>query len=209
MNDYITIALPKGKLFDRSASLLARVGWEAEGVSEDSRKLVIADLPTYVEYGAADIGIIGKDVLREEEKDVYELLDLGFGRCRLMMAVPEAKLRPEMEDYAHLRVATKYPRCAKEFFDAQGIQMDIVKLNGSIELGPLIGLAECIVDIVETGTTIRENKLAEVACIFPSTARLIANPVSFKLKFDRLHGLVEDLQRVLQEEKEGKEGQRK
>ena len=85
--------------------------------------------------------------------------------------------------------------------------MDIVKLNGSIELGPLIGLAECIVDIVETGTTIRENKLAEVACIFPSTARLIANPVSFKLKFDRLHGLVEDLQRVLQEEKEGKEGQ--
>lgn len=158
-----------------------------------------------MEYGAADIGIIGKDVLREEQKDVYELLDLGFGKCRLMMAVPEAKLRPEMEDYAHLRVATKYPRCAKEFFDAQGIQMDIVKLNGSIELGPLIGLAECIVDIVETGTTIRENKLVEVARIFPSTARLIANPVSFKLKFDRLHGLVEDLQRVLQEEKEGKE----
>ena len=219
MNDYITIALPKGKLFDRSASLLAKVGWEAEGVSEDSRKLVIAneekkirfiitkpvDLPTYVEYGAADIGIIGKDVLREEQKDVYELLDLGFGKCRLMMAVPEAKLRPEMEDYAHLRVATKYPRCAKEFFDAQGIQMDIVKLNGTIELGPLNGLAECIVDILETGTTIRENKLVEVARIFPSTARLIANPVSFKLKFDRLHGLVEDLQRVLQEEKEGKE----
>ena len=211
MNDYITIALPKGKLFDRSASLLARVGWEAEGVSEDSRKLVIAneekkirfiitkpvDLPTYVEYGAADIGIIGKDVLREEEKDVYELLDLGFGRCRLMMAVPEAKLRPEMEDYAHLRVATKYPRCAKEFFDAQGIQMDIVKLNGSIELGPLIGLAECIVDIVETGTTLRENHLVEIVSIMDATARLISNRVSFRMKFERIHRLVEDLQEIL------------
>ena len=204
MNDYITIALPKGKLFRRSRDLLAQVGWDAEGVSEDSRKLVLTneekkirfiitktvDLPTYVE-----------DVLLEENKDVYELLDLGYGKCHLMMAVPEAKVRPDMADYAHLRVATKYPRCAKRFFDSQGIQMDIVKLNGSIELGPLIGLAECIVDIVETGTTIRENKLCEVARIFTSTARLIANPVSFKLKFDRLHGLVQDLQQALEAEK--------
>lgn len=215
MNDYITIALPKGKLFRRSRDLLAQVGWDAEGVSEDSRKLVLTneekkirfiitktvDLPTYVEYGAADIGFIGKDVLLEENKDVYELLDLGYGKCHLMMAVPEAKVRPDMADYAHLRVDTKYPRCAKRFFDSQGIQMDIVKLNGSIELGPLIGLAECIVDIVETGTTIRENKLCEVARIFTSTARLIANPVSFKLKFDRLHGLVQDLQQALEAEK--------
>ena len=126
MNDYITIALPKGKLFRRSRDLLAQVGWDAEGVSEDSRKLVLTneekkirfiitktvDLPTYVEYGAADIGFIGKDVLLEENKDVYELLDLGYGKCHLMMAVPEAKVRPDMADYAHLRVATKYPRCA-------------------------------------------------------------------------------------------------
>ena len=161
MEEYITIALPKGKLFKRSLDLLGKVGYGAEGVSENSRKLVIAneetkvrfiitktvDLPTYVEYGAADIGIIGKDVLLEEQKDVYELLDLGFGKCRLMMAVPEAKKRPELKDYAHLRVATKYPRCAREYFDKLGIQMEIVKLNGSIELGPLIGLSELIVDI--------------------------------------------------------------
>ena len=129
MEEYITIALPKGKLFKRSLDLLGKVGYGAEGVSENSRKLVIAneetkvrfiitktvDLPTYVEYGAADIGIIGKDVLLEEQKDVYELLDLGFGKCRLMMAVPEAKKRPELKDYAHLRVATKYPRCAREY----------------------------------------------------------------------------------------------
>ena len=199
MENYITIALPKGKLFKRSVDLLAKVGYSAEGVSEDSRKLVIAneetkvrfiitktvDLPTYIEYGAADIGIIGKDVLLEEQKDVYELLDLGYGKCRLMMAVPEAKKRPELKDY----------------FDKLGIQMEIVKLNGSIELGPLIGLSELIVDIVETGTTIKENKLVEVDSIFTSTARLIANPVSFKLKFDQLHKLVKDLRVVLAEEK--------
>ena len=232
MEEYITIALPKGKLFKRSLDLLGKVGYGAEGVSENSRKLVIAneetkvrfiitktvDLPTYVEYGAADIGIIGKDVLLEEQKDVYELLDLGFGKCRLMMAVPEAKKRPELKDYAHLRVATakkrpelkdyahlrvatKYPRCALEYFDKLGIQMEIVKLNGSIELGPLIGLSELIVDIVETGTTIKENKLIEVDSIFTSTARLIANPVSFKLKFERLHKLVVDLRAVLAAEK--------
>ncbi len=197
MEEYITIALPKGKLFKRSLDLLGKVGYGAEGVSENSRKLVIAneetkvrfiitktvDLPTYVEYGAADIGIIGKDVLLEEQKDVYELLDLGFGKCRLMMAVPEAKKRPELKDYAHLRVATKYPRCAREY------------------LGPLIGLSELIVDIVETGTTIKENKLIEVDSIFTSTARLIANPVSFKLKFERLHKLVVDLRAVLAAEK--------
>ena len=200
MEEYITIALPKGKLFKRSLDLLGKVGYGAEGVSENSRKLVIAneetkvrfiitktvDLPTYVEYGAADIGIIGKDVLLEEQKDVYELLDLGFGKCRLMMAVPEAKKRP---------------RCAREYFDKLGIQMEIVKLNGSIELGPLIGLSELIVDIVETGTTIKENNLIEVDSIFTSTARLIANPVSFKLKFERLHKLVVDLRAVLAAEK--------
>lgn len=214
MNDYITIALPKGKLFQPSVDLLAKVGYKADNVTESSRKLVITneekklrfiitktvDLPTYVEYGAADIGIIGKDVLLEANKDVYELLDLGFGKCRLMLAVPEANKRPKLEDYAHLRVATKYPRCAKEYFEKLGIQTEIIKLNGSIELGPLIGLSELIVDIVETGRTLKENKLVEVDSIFTATARLIANRVSFKLKFDRLHTLVTDLQEILQEE---------
>ncbi len=212
MKDYITIALPKGKLFKRSVDLLANVGYAAEGVSEDSRKLVIVnektkvrfiitktvDLPIYVEYGAADVGIIGKDVLLEERKDVYELLDLGFGKCHLMLAVPEAGKQPEISDYAHLRVATKYPHCAREYFDGKGIQTEIIKLNGSIELGPLIGLSELIVDIVETGTTLRENKLVEVDSLFVSTARLIANPVSFKLKFDRLHKLVSDMRAAIE-----------
>ena len=205
--DYITVALPKGKLFQRSVELLAKVGYSADNVTEDSRKLVISnedskvrfiitktvDLPTYVEYGAADIGIIGKDVLLEERKDVYELLDLKYGRCRLMLAVPEQMQRPRLTDY---------PNCAQEYFRSLGIQTEIIKLNGSIELGPMVGLSELIVDIVETGRTLKENKLVEVDSIYTATARLIANRVSFKLKFDRLDKLVRDLRKVLDEEEE-------
>lgn len=215
-SEYITIALPKGKLFDKSVRLLEKVGYYAENVTEDSRKLVISneetkvrfiitktvDLPTYVEYGAADIGIIGKDVLLEEKKDVYELLDLGFGKCRLMLAVPEAKRKPNLTDYAHWRVATKYPVCAAEYFNKLGIQTEIIKLNGSIELAPIVGLSEMIVDIVETGRTLKENKLVEVDSIYTATARLIANRVSFKMKFDRLNKLVKDLRCVLNEEEQ-------
>mgnify|MGYP000694882702 CR=1 FL=1 len=213
MDEYITIALPKGKLFDKSVALLSKVGYSAENLSEDSRKLVISndetkvrfiiaktvDVPTYVEYGAADIGIIGKDVLAEEEKDIVELLDLNFGKCRLMLAVPEAKRKQRLEDYAHLRVATKYPNCAKKYFDKLGIQTEIIKLNGSIELGPIVGLSELIVDIVETGTTLRENNLTEVDSIFTATARMIANKASFKLKFDRIAKLTEDLRKIVKE----------
>ena len=212
--DYITIALPKGKLFDKSVDLLARVGYSADNVTEDSRKLVITneeskvrfiitktvDLPTYVEYGAADIGIIGKDVLLEEQKNVYELLDLKYGRCRLMLAVPEHMQKPNLSDYAHLRVATKYPNCAKSYFLGLGIQNEIIKLNGSIELAPMVGLSDLIVDIVETGRTLKENKLVEVDSIYTATARLIANRVSFKLKFDRLNKLVTDLRAIVEEE---------
>lgn len=214
MDEYITIALPKGKLFNKAVRMLAQVGYSADNVMEDSRKLVITneetkvrfiiaktvDVPTYVEYGAADIGIIGKDVLNEQEKDVVELLDLNFGRCRLMMAVPEASKREKLTDYAHTRAATKYPNCAKKYFDKLGIQVELVKLNGSIELGPIVGLSESIVDIVETGTTLRENKLVELDTLFTATARLIANRASFKLKFARLHRLVEDLRVLLAEE---------
>lgn len=215
MDEYITIALPKGKLFDKAVNMLAKVGYSAENVVEDSRKLVISndetkvrfiiaktvDVPTYVEYGAADIGIIGKDVLNEQGKDVVELLDLDFGRCRLMMAVPEATRRANLTDYAHTRAATKYPNCAKRYFDKLGIQVELIKLNGSIELGPIVGLSESIVDIVETGTTLRENKLVEIDSLFTATARLIANRASFKLKFARLHKLVEDLRVVVAENK--------
>lgn len=205
--NFITIALPKGKLFGLSTQLLSKVDWTAEGLHEKSRKLVItneqarlkfiitktADVPTYVEYGAADIGIIGKDVILESGKDVYELLDLGFGKCHLMMAVPKDKKRPRLEDYSHTRVATKFPRIAEKFFAAQGMQMEYIKLNGSIELAPIIGMSESIVDIVETGTTLRENNLEEIVTIMDATARLIANRVSYKLKFDRINALVEKI----------------
>ena len=208
--DYITIALPKGKLFGLSADLLAKVGYTAEDLSEKSRKLVItneekkikfiisktADVPTYVEYGAADIGISGMDV--------YELLDLGFGRCHLMMAVHKDHKRPKLTDYAHTRVATKFPHIAEKFFNSKGMQMEYIKLNGSIELGPIVGLSESIVDIVETGTTLRENNLEEIAYIMDATARLICNRVSFKLKFDRIHQLTEDLKQILELAKEEK-----
>ena len=210
--DWLTIALPKGKLFSLSADLFAEIGYTAEGLSEKSRKLVIAneekkikfiitktaDVPTYVEYGAADIGVIGKDVLAEAGQDVYELLDLGFGKCHLMMAVPKDKKRARLADYAHTRVATKFPHIAERFFASKGMQMEYIKLNGSIELGPIVGLSESIVDIVETGTTLRENHLEEIVSIMDATARLIANRVSFKLKFDRIHPMVEDLSKILE-----------
>ena len=210
--DYLTIALPKGKLFSLSARLFKKIGITADHMSEKSRKLVISndelkvqfiisktsDVPTYVEYGAADIGIIGKDVLLESGQDVYELLDLGFGKCRLMMAVPREEKRAHLMDYAHTRVATKYPHIAEQFFARQGMQMEYIKLNGSIELGPIVGLSESIVDIVETGTTLIENDLEEIAHIMDVSARLIVNRVSFKLKFDRIYKIVNDLKQVLE-----------
>ncbi len=208
---YITIALPKGKLFYLAKDLFAKVGFTAENLEEKSRKLVIvnedlklkfiiaktADVPVYVEHGAADIGIIGKDVLMESDKDIYELLDLGFGKCHLMMAVPKDKKREKLTDYAHTRVATKFPHIAKKFFNEKGMQMEYIKMHGSIELGPIVGLSESIVDIVETGTTLRENNLEEIAFIADASARLIANRASFKLKFARINKLVKDLDNVL------------
>ncbi len=216
--EYLTIALPKGKLFSLSAELLEKVGYTAEGLSDKSRKLVITneekkirfiitktvDVPTYVEYGAADLGVIGKDVLVESGKDVYELLDLGFGKCHVMMAVPRKEKRERLTDYAQTRVATKFPHIAEQFFTRHGMQMEYIKLNGSIELGPIVGLSESIVDIVETGTTLKENDLEEIAYIMDATARLIANRVSFKLKFERIHTLVEELKKVMAAGEAGK-----
>ena len=198
--EYLTIAFPKGKLFKLSRDLFEIIGFTAEGLEEKSRKLVISneekkirfiivktsDVPTYVEYGAADLGVIGKDVLLESAKNVYELLDLGFGKCRLMMAVPNSQRREKFSDYANTRVATKFPHIAEKFFNSRGMQMEYIKLNGSIELAPIVGLSESIVDIVETGTTLRENDLVEIETILHATARLIANRVSFQLKFDRI-----------------------
>lgn len=209
--DYLTIALPKGKVFGQAAALFEKIGYTAEGLSDKSRKLIIsneeqkirfiitktADVPVYVEYGAADIGVIGKDVLMESAKDVYELLDLKIAKCHLMMAVAKKFRRPCLSDYANTRVATKFPHIAESFFNSRGMQMEYIKLHGSIELGPIVGLSESIVDIVETGTTLRENDLEEYAFIAEATARLIANRVSFKMKFNRISKMVEDLKEII------------
>jgi ATP phosphoribosyltransferase len=210
--NYLTIALPKGKLFKPSADLLASLGYGATDLHENSRKLVISneqskirfiitktsDLPTYVEYGAADIGIIGKDVLMEERRDIYELLDLGFGKCRMAVAVPKHLQREKLSDYAHLRVATKYPVIAEQFFQDKGVQVEVIKLNGSIELAPMVGLSELIVDLVETGRTLQENNLAEIVTVLPASARLISNRVSFKMKFERIRALADALKQEVE-----------
>lgn len=188
---YLTIAMPKGRIFEEAVGLLREAGLPLPPEFEESRKLIIpveesnlqfilakpSDVPTYVEYGVADVGVVGKDVLVEEDRDVYELLDLQISRCYMAVAgLPDWK-----PTYAP-RVATKYPRLASRYFREQGQQVEVIKLNGSIELAPLIGLADRIVDIVSTGRTLRENGLVELEYIMPITTRFIANRVSYRMK---------------------------
>ncbi len=208
MEDLITIAMPKGRIFEEAAELLREAGFRLPPEFEDSRKLIIdveeerfrfilakpMDVPTYVEHGVADLGISGKDVLLEEERDVYELLDLKISDCYLAVAgLPRTK----MNDVAP-KVATKYPNVAARFFREQGEQVEIIKLNGSIELAPLIGLSDRIVDIVSTGRTLVENGLVEYERIVDITSRLIVNPVSYRMKDARIHELVEKLTDVIE-----------
>lgn len=204
----LTVAMPKGRIFKEAVALFRRAGFPlTDDVVGDSRKLVIplaeagftlflakpADIPTYVEYGVADVGIVGKDVLLEEERNVYELLDLGIGRCRLCIAgMPGALSQP------FSRVATKYPLTASRFFRERGEQVEVIKLNGSVELAPIIGLAERIVDIVSTGRTLKENGLVEVETIQPITSRLVANRVSYRMKYGAIDRLCHRLERVLE-----------
>lgn len=216
--DFLTIALPKGKLLIDSIQLLCQVGIECSHVNEDSRKLFYdladskvkiiicraTDIPTFVEYGAADLGIVGKDTLLEGNKDVAELLDLKFGYCRFVVAMPEASVPPKLPNgeydlsgLNHQRVATKFPRVAETFFSGLGMQVHPIKLHGNIELAPCVGLSEMIVDIVSTGKTLRENHLVEVAPILEATSRLIANRVAYRLKYDRIQVLVERLREEL------------
>ena len=176
MKDVLTLALPKGRLLDPALALLRDLG--VEGIDGDSRRLIFtdpkrelrvlflkpADVPAYVLYGAADLGIVGKDILLEQEPDVYEPLDLGFGFCRLVVAEPrELRERDDPTKWSWVRVATKYPRLTEAYFSNRGIQVEIVRLDGSIELAPLVGLAERIVDLVQSGETLRANGLVEVA----------------------------------------------
>ncbi len=208
MKERLTLALPKGRLLDSALAVLREIG--VDGVEAESRRLIFtdprrglrllflkpADIPAYVTYGAADLGIVGKDILLEQEPDVYEPLDLGFGFCRLVVAEPrELWERDDPSKWSWVRVATKYPRMAERYFSERGVQVEIVRLDGSIELAPLVGLAERIVDLVQSGETLRANGLVEVAEIARSTARVIVNRASMKTEYALVTELVDELRR--------------
>ena len=222
----LNIALPKGRLGDKVYGLFSSIGYDCAAIYEDNRKLVFenpergvryllvkpSDVAIYVEHGAADIGVVGKDVLLETQPDVYELLDLQLGRCRLAVA---AKNGWQEDLSLPLRVATKYPRVAKEYYEAQGRQIEIIRLNGSIELAPILGLSDVIVDIVETGstlrenglkvlvdivetgTTLKENDLGVFADMAQSSARLIANKASYQFSAGVIDGICGKLREKL------------
>ncbi len=205
----LKVAMPKGRIYKKAAELFRAAGLPIEAEVDETRKLVIdlpelgmefilakpVDVPTYVEYGAADIGIVGKDVLMEENRDVYELLDLGIAKCR-MSVIGLPNWQPGIQQ----RVATKYPNVASQYFREQGQQVEVIKLNGSIELAPLIGLADRIVDMVETGQTLKENGLVEMNRIFDITSRLIANRVSYRMKNAQIQSLCDRLQKAIASE---------
>lgn len=210
---YLTFALTKGRLADKTLSLLEQVGITCEEMKDkNSRKLVFVneelklkfflakgpDVPTYVEYGAADIGVTGKDILLEEGRRVYEVLDLGFGKCRMCVCGPESA-RELLQHHERIRVASKYPVIAKDYFYNKKHQtVEIIKLNGSIELAPIVGLSEVICDIVETGSTLRENGLVVLEEVCPLSARMVVNQVSMKMENERITKLIADLKREIE-----------
>jgi len=206
--EVLTIALPKGRIMKEAIGVFKAAGVDFSAILRDRRKLIAEnieeglrfmvirsqDVPTYVEYGAADMGIAGKDILMEQERDLYEPLDLGIGACRMVVAEPAgvgSKDNPGR--WTHLRVATKYPNITMNHFLNKGIQVEIIKLYGSIELTPLLGLSERIVDLVETGETLKKNGLVEVEDIMPVTSKLVCNRASLKTKPKRVKELVERL----------------
>lgn len=202
------MAVPKGALFSDSVDALEGAGLDVGGLRDPGRQLVITtdemefvigkptDIPIYVAYGAVDIGISGKDVLAESALDVVEMVDLGFGACKFVVAELEDTHHSIEEQYRHLgviRIATKYPRITEQYFSKRGMQVEIVKLNGNIEIAPMIGIADWVVDITQTGTTLRENKLRIVEDVLDSSARFIANPVSLRTESDRVTQLANKL----------------
>lgn len=201
----LTIAVSKGRIYEEALPLLADAGIVPEEDPKKSRKLILptsrddvrlviiraTDVPTYVEYGAADLGIAGKDVLLEYGAEgLYEPLDLGISRCRLMMAGPKG-VKPK---HGRIRVATKYVKTARHFFASQGVQAEIIKLYGSMELAPLVGLADCIIDLVDTGNTLKANGLEPRELIMNISSRLIANKAAMKMKHEAIHGLIQRLE---------------
>ena len=205
----ITLALAKGRIFEETVPLLAAAGIEPVEDPESSRKLILAtrraglrlilvraaDVPTYVQYGAADLGVAGRDILAEHGgQGLYQPLDLGIARCRMVVAVPEGfDYAAAVRQGARLRVATKYIGTAREHFAAKGVHVDLIKLYGSMELAPLVGLADAIVDLVDTGNTLEDNRLRVVEEIMPVSSRLIVNPASMKLKREALAPLIDAL----------------
>lgn len=201
----IRVALPKGRMGDKVYSVFEKIGYGSSGYGGDNRKLVFesdnggasfilvkpSDVTVYVERGAADLGVVGKDVLMEKSPDVYEILDLGVGKCRMAVA---AKNGWRDDPSQPLRVATKYPNVAKSHYAEEGRRIDIIKLNGSIELAPILGMSDVIIDIVETGATLRENDLCVVEEFAESSARLIANKSSYNLASDEMRSLIARLE---------------
>ena len=212
---YLTFALTKGRLASKTLEMLEKLGITCEEMKEkDSRKLIFVneqqklkfllakgpDVPTYVEYGAADIGVVGKDTIVEEGRKVHEVLDLGFGACKMCVCGYQ-DAAPLLNHHELIRVATKYPNITKDYFYNKRHQtVEIIKMNGSIELAPIVGLSEVIVDIVETGSTLQENGLAVLEEVCPLSARMIVNPVSMRMENDRVRQLITNLRRLLQEE---------
>ncbi len=202
---YLTFALGKGRLANKTLELFEEIGITCEEMKDkSSRRLIFVnedlklrfflakgpDVPTYVEYGAADIGVVGRDTILEENRNVYEVLDLGFGRCRMCVCGP-ASAKELLKHHERIRVASKYPNIAKDYFYNKKHQtVDIIKLNGSVELGPLVELSDVIVDIVETGSTLRENGLDVLEEVCPLSARMIVNPVSMQMDSERIRNLV-------------------
>lgn len=209
---YLTFALGKGRLANKTMELLEQLGITLEEMKDKhSRRLIFVneerkmkfflakgpDVPTYVEYGAADIGVVGKDTIMEENRRVYEVLDLGFGQCRMCVCGPEAA-KDLLLHHERIRVATKYPLIAKDyFFNKKHQTVDIIKLNGSVELGPMVELSDVIVDIVETGSTLKENGLEVLEEICPLSARMIVNQVSMQMENERIRTLITQLREVL------------
>ena len=209
---YLTFALGKGRLANKTLELFEQLGIHCEEMKDkNTRKLIFVneeqklrfflskgpDVPTYVEYGAADIGIVGSDTILEEQRRVFEVLDLGFGKCRMCVCGP-AGARELLQHNERIRVATKYPIIAKDYFYNQKHQtVDIIKLNGSVELGPIVGLSDVIVDIVETGSTLRENGLEVLEEICPLSARMIVNQVSMQMETERIRHLITSLRTLL------------
>ena len=205
---YLTFALGKGRLANKTLDLLEKTGITCEEMKDkNSRKLIFVnedlklrfflakgpDVPTYVEYGAADIGVVGSDTIVEENRRVYEVLDLGFGKCRMCVCGP-TQARELLKHHERIRVASKYPNIAKDyFFNKKHQTVDIIKLNGSVELGPIVGLSGVIVDIVETGSTLRENGIEVLEEICPLSARMIVNQVSMQMETERIRSLIQKL----------------